>query len=366
MVNSVCDLGATGKVSGWTDENRLACAAMDPHNQVMASRILFFGGSSDERLVSVASAQNLAAQFLFDELWFFHAGGAIAKTTLDELRSHNRPFQETFRPRPEPFAQSLSEASEKLKGCTIFLGFHGDEGEDGKIQAWLEERKIPFTGSGSKASALCFDKKLAKAGLAGLVPTATGIEVTADSLDKLNQFYQEHRQIVVKPVASGSSFGLFIVTDDVSYQKAVQGVRDLPYGRFLAETFLEGRELTVGYWDGHGALPASEVIMNRGRSFDYEGKYLGKGSTEITPASVSAAEMKQAQELAEKCHRALGCYGYSRTDMMLTKNGPVFIETNTLPGMTRASFYPQQLEAAKLDIRRFIETQLELAKHRYE
>lgn len=332
----------------------------------MAANILFFGGNSDERLVSVASAQNFSTQFPFDELWFFHRSGEISLTTAEELRAHQRPFEEAFGPKSKPIANSLAEAVDRLSGQTVFLGFHGDEGEDGRIQRFLEERKIAFTGSGSKASADCFDKKIAKNIVSKTVATAASIEVTSASVDKLIQFYKQHRRIVVKPVASGSSFGLFIVSDDASLERAVEGVQNLSYGRFLAEVFLEGRELTVGVWDGRGALPASEVIMNQGRSFDYEGKYLGKGSTEVTPANISPDEMKLAKDLALECHRALGCFGYSRTDMMLTKSGPVFLETNTLPGMTRASFFPQQLAAASLNFRDFVESQLKMARQRYD
>ena len=112
------------------------------------------------------------------------------------------------------------------------------------------------------------------------------------------------------------------------------------------------------------ALCPSEVLLVQGANFDYEGKYLGIGSKEITPAEVTETEKKQCQELALKCHKAFNCYGYSRTDMILTPQGPVFLETNTLPGMTKASFFPQQLEAERIPFQQFIDDQLVMAQQR--
>lgn len=333
--------------------------------------VLLFGGNSDERLVSVASSQNLSKQYTFEQLWYFHRDGSISLATLEEIQRHEKPFVSEFTPQAPAFAQSLQAALPKLIGKSVFLGFHGTEGEDGQIQALLETNGIPFTGSGSKSSALCFDKLIAKDVVARAgVKTAHHllVEASKNPAEVLTAFYKKHGRIVVKPVASGSSFGLFIVTSDEIFRQALNGIESLPYGKFLAEAFVEGRELTVGVWDQpDGAcmpLPPSEVILNAGSSFDYEGKYLGKGSTEVTPAQLEPAQKAQAQELAIKAHRALGCYGYSRTDLILTNEGPVFLETNTLPGMTRASFVPQQLDAAGLKLKDFIQSQLDLATKR--
>jgi D-alanine-D-alanine ligase len=112
------------------------------------------------------------------------------------------------------------------------------------------------------------------------------------------------------------------------------------------------------------ALPVSEVKLEEDAAFDYAGKYLGKGTTEVTPAVLTQAEWEAAQTLAVLAHRAVGCYGYTRTDMILTASGPVFLEINTLPGLTKASFIPQQLAASGRDLTMFLNTQLELARRR--
>jgi D-alanine-D-alanine ligase len=339
----------------------------------MKTSVLLFGGGSDERLVSVASAQNLSMRYAFSELWYVHEHWALTATNVDELKAHERPFEMPFQPKGESFAGAIEEALPRLEGKTVFMGFHGTEGEDGQIQALFEKNGIAFTGSGSDSSRLCFDKILAKetAAKAGIA-TARHIFVDGNEPtqagEELRKFFAQNTKIVVKPVANGSSFGLFIVTSREDLERAIEGIRSLPYGSFMAETFIEGRELTVGVLESRdgsvAALPPSEVVLNSGRTFDYAGKYLGRGTTEITPADLNPRDWQSAQELAVKAHQALGCSGYTRTDMILTSAGPIYLETNTLPGLSRASFIPQQLEVAKIAVSDFIETQLDLAQKR--
>lgn len=340
----------------------------------MRPAVLIFGGVSDERLVSVATAQNLAATYPFQELWFIHADGSgISQTTLEELIRHERPFEVPFKPQGEKFAQSIIEALPLLKQKTVFIGLHGTESEDGTLQALLERERIPFTGSSSESSRRCFDKKEAKR-----IVHKRGLRVAPELELKredgsalkglLEDFLQTHGKVVIKPVASGSSFGLHILnrTDDV--QGVVDAILNSNYDRYLAEAFIAGRELTVGVLDSIGgrteALPCSETVLLGEGKFDYAGKYLGRGTREITPADLTPEEAQAAQKMAVDAHIALGCYGYTRTDMILTESGPVYLETNTLPGLTKASFIPQQLEAQGIKVRDFIEDQLKLAEKR--
>jgi D-alanine-D-alanine ligase len=370
----------------------------------MTQAILLFGGRSDERLVSVASAQNLASNYPFAELWFLHDSGEITLTNVEELSAHQRAFETPFAPLSTPFAPSIQAALDRLQGKTVFIGLHGTEGEDGTLQKLFEDHHIAFTGSGSLSSRNCFDKRLAKqivrsAGVAvaedlefSVSPTpshanhsgadahfatkdltskdshhnkATNKDLIQNDLSALlSRFFDKYGRIVVKPRESGSSFGLHIIHHREQITAAVSAIISGPYRNYLAEAFIEGRELTVGVMEENGelrALPASEVVLAPDRCFDYQGKYLGRGTTEITPADLSDQERRQAGLLATRAHEALSCFGYSRTDMILTKDGPIFLETNTLPGMTRASFIPQQLHAAGWDLRSFIDLQLSLA-----
>jgi D-alanine-D-alanine ligase len=112
-------------------------------------------------------------------------------------------------------------------------------------------------------------------------------------------------------------------------------------------------------------LPPSEVILDRDAHFDYQGKYLGVGNREVTPAEVTVYEASAAQALSLLAHSALGCFGYTRTDMILTQKGLYYLETNTLPGMTKASFIPQQLRAAGISLESFVRGQVALARLRY-
>jgi D-alanine-D-alanine ligase len=340
--------------------------------------ILLFGGSSEERLVSVASAQNLTKNYEFSECWFIHQDGRLTRVTRDELLAHQRAFEVPFKPRESAFCNSIRQALPALKGKVVFLALHGTEGEDGKLQASLETEKIAFTGSGSESSRNCFDKLKAKRiVLENQIRTAPQIQIKKDHGPKmtaeLSAFAQQHKKIVIKPVESGSSIGLHIVETQPQLEKAVADILKSPYSIYMAEKFISGRELTVGVLQAQDlgappvALPASEVVLSAGRNFDYKGKYLGEGTTEITPAELTPQELSLAQALAIAAHKALGCYGYSRTDMILTPDGnPVFLETNTLPGLSKASFVPQQLAVIHVPIQSFVADQLDLAKRRYK
>jgi D-alanine-D-alanine ligase len=339
----------------------------------MSRVVIVFGGSSSERLVSVASAQNVSAHLPGAELWFWSAQGSVFEIDSDALAAHQRPFELELVPEHPARWPSLPRALDEAgRGAVFFLALHGGEGENGVTQALFEARDLAFTGSSSEASAAAFDKAVAKALASArgarvadaitLEPAPT--EVLAASLRTL---LSRGAHWVLKPQADGSSHGLIHLTSPALVDAAVATISALriPY---LAEAFVEGRELTVGVVEDErgvvSALPVSEVRVTSGRAFDYQGKYLGHGTVEITPAELDEADSRAAQELAVLTHRAVGCFGYSRTDMILTAKGPVLLEINTLPGMTRASFIPQQLAAAGRSLESFLASQLSLAERR--
>jgi D-alanine-D-alanine ligase len=337
----------------------------------MKDSVLLFGGNSEERLVSVASAQNLARHFQFGEIWFLHKNGPLSKISQGELLGHADAFQTEFKTSQPSFASDMKSALPHLKDKAVFLALHGTEGEDGVLQALFESAQVAFTGSGSESSRKAFVKTVAKEIVSAhgvqLAPELV-VESGADAASSLTAFFRTHGKVVLKPLANGSSIGLHIITDDASLAKAIAAISSENYGPYLAEKFIEGRELTVGVChDGTKliALPPSEIILQKGHSFDYQGKYLGRGTIEVTPAEIGAHEIQAAQTLALAGHKALGCYGYSRTDMMMTTNGMVFLETNTLPGLSKMSFVPQQLVVAGTPFKDFIEMQLTLSSKRY-
>ena len=333
--------------------------------------ILLFGGSSGERHVSVASAQNILATLPASAAWFIAPDGAVSEVTPAEVAAHARPFEVQFVPSVKPFAATMDEAVKRVAGRAIFICMHGDEGEDGTLQRLFEENAIAFTGSGSAASKACFDKVEAKQIVAAKgVPVAEQLILDTKSVDPLKKtlqdFIAKHGKIVVKPMASGSSVGLHILDASGDVDTAAKAVVASGIG-YMAEQFLVGREITVGVAEIGGTLApiaCSEVLVQKGRAFDYQGKYLGHGITEVTPAELTPAERKACEDVALQVHRGLGCFGYSRSDTILTDKGPVFLETNTLPGMSKSSFVPQQLAHRGVKLADFIREQLELAVKR--
>jgi D-alanine-D-alanine ligase len=329
--------------------------------------VILFGGNSDERLVSVASAQNLAANVPEAKLWFLAQDGSVFEVSHQQLGSHQNAFTEQFRPVISPRHPSLEAALSELKNKVVILALHGTEGEDGSIQKLFEDAGVSYTGTKSNASAKAFDKVVTKE-----IANANGLPLAAElrveryndtELESLNAFFKEHKKIVLKPSSSGSSVGLYIVDTQAALDDSIEKMKKnkIPY---LAEEFITGREITVGVRqraDGSvSALPCSEVRVIQGRQFDYQGKYLGQGVEELTPAPLEASDTKKCQELAIKVHTLMGCRGYTRTDMILTDRGPVLLEINTLPGLSKASFIPQQLAANGEKLRDFFLEQINL------
>ena len=339
----------------------------------MRDLVVLFGGPSRERKVSVASAQNVASVLEQAEAWFWAPGGAIQRVERAALLSHARPFEEEFVPAGAAAYGSLQEALDdpRSQALTFILALHGTGGEDGAAQKLFEERRIAFTGPGAAASAKAFDKEWAKQLAAAVgVPVAESVHLPrgdqATVGSALLGFLARHEHIVAKPVAGGSSVGLHLVGSVADAQRAATAIA-ASGEEYLAEAFVSGTELTVGIVDdgrGTRALPASEVRVEAGRAFDYEGKYLGKGTREITPAEVPPEVSQAAQRIALAVHKALGCEGYSRTDVICGPKGVVFLEINTLPGLTGMSFIPQQLAAEGTPMLAFLEEQISLARRR--
>ena len=323
--------------------------------------IVLFGGLSDERHVSVASAQNVLRTLPQALAWFQAPNGQVHDVSAADVLAHQRPFELDFVPARPAIFPDLDQALDTLpvEDPLFLLAFHGGAGEDGTVQRMLEKRGIPFTGSGSEASGVAFDKDRAKERVRGRVRVAESRiarndeELRAAADDLLSR----HERIVLKPVAGGSSRGLYFVGRG---QELPRGLR-FPY---ILEQFIRGRELTVGVIDHQGeaiALPVIEIEVDPDRTFDYEGKYLGAGTREICPANIPDELAREAQATALAAHEALGCEGYSRTDVIAGEDGIYYLETNTLPGLTTTSLVPQQLQTHGIAFREFLERQVELA-----
>ncbi len=330
--------------------------------------VILFGGSSEERLVSVASAQNIATVIPEATLWFWTKEGKVHEVSQGELAGHAEAFTKEFSSKTAAISPSLETALPGLKNKTIIIALHGTEGEDGTLQKTLEKMNIAFTGTGGIASEKAFNKILTKK-IAKENGLSVAGELVVDDLEpatvkRLGEFLSQHKKIVLKPLANGSSVGLHIISSDDDLAKALPAIRKSGYLPYVSEPFVTGREITVGVReDAHNKLsplPCSEVRVLQGRNFDYQGKYLGSGVEELTPAPLTKEESEACQNLALKLHAAMGCKGYSRTDMILTEKGPVLLEINTLPGLSKASFIPQQLKVAGISVRDFFLEQINL------
>ncbi len=319
---------------------------------------VLFGGSNKERLVSVASAQALHHALPEADLWFWNLRDEIIDVRSETLRDHARPFEDEFIPGGSgaPLERALDRA--RAEGRVLVLGLHGGRAENGELQAMCELRGIPFTGSGSAASHLAFDKVAAKRFVASAgVPTPAHIP-----LQNIDRALAEHGRLVAKPACDGSSYGLIFVNaprDIVTVREAAK-TED-----YVIEPFVSGVEATCGvleHSDGSViALPPVEIVPAEG-AFDYAAKYLAKTTQEICPGRFAPEIASQIMDHSLRAHRALSCRGYSRTDFIVTGKGPVYLETNTLPGLTAASLYPKALHAQGIGFADFLRDQIVLAQ----
>jgi D-alanine-D-alanine ligase len=325
---------------------------------------ILFGGTNKERLVSVASAQALHEALPEADLWFWDADDSVHDTSGKALLAHVRPFEDPFKPDGPRVGRSIEEALDQAKadGRLLVLGLHGGRAENGELQAMCENRGIPFTGSGSTASHLAFDKVAAKrfAAIAGVKPPA-GI-----ALADIDAAFDEYGKLIAKPQRDGSSYGLIFVN---SAQDLVAVRNAARHEDYVIEPFITGTEATCGVLEQADgtviALPPIEIIpADGGFGFDYRAKYLAKATQEICPGRFAPETTAAIMDQALRAHRGLSCRGYSRSDFIISANGPVYLETNTLPGLTRASLLPKALKAQGIDFVDFLHQQIELAKAR--
>ena len=231
-------------------------------------------------------------------------------------------------------------AAEKVE--VAFIALHGRYGEDGCVQGLLECMFIPYTGSGVMASSLGMDKVFAKqVFIAHGIPTPpyrafrSGDEARA-AVDSL----PFGLPVVVKPSREGSSVGVHICKTRDEYLAAVEDASKLA-GSILVEQYIKGREVQGGVLENE-ALGVIEVVAAR-EFYDYEAKYQSGGTTQyLFPAPLTPDQYERVNQVCLAAHRALECSGGSRSDVILTPAGEVFLlEINTLPGMTESSLLPK-------------------------
>lgn len=246
-----------------------------------------------------------------------------------------------------------TETGAELDGVHLdvaFIALHGRFGEDGTLQRLLQERKIPYTGSGPQASRAAMDKveskRLFKANAVETPPHR--VIARGDSVALLEQCARAlGYPVVMKPRAEGSSVGVTVHQDRATLlDGAVECFRHDAIG--LMEKFIRGRELTVGVLDGQ-ALPVIEM-RPKGGFFDYNAKYQDPDTLYFVDPPIGDLDKRRVQKAALEAHRALGCEGMSRVDVILTPFCAVHVlEVNTIPGLTERSLLPKAARAAGWD-----------------
>ena len=301
------------------------------------------GGFSDEREVSLASGGNVVKGLL-------EAGyGAV----------------ELVDPADPKFIERMASEAYDV----AFIALHGKGGEDGMTQHVLEFLGVPYTASSPLASGIAMDKDLSKLlyRRAGL-PVAPSVTFGKKDMPRIEEIVEVvGPQSFVKPVVNGSSYGISLVKDPSELSAAIELAFE--HGeKVMVEKRVFGVECSVaavGDGDTLRALPVVEILMPQQSEFyDLEVKYADPSDIHRIPANLPAEVYAQVQEIACRAHEALGLYGISRTDVIVTEDGPIILETNNIPGMTQESLVPDEARHAGIEFCDLCAELVELALER--
>lgn len=276
----------------------------------------------------------------------------------EKIRENDSIVEETKKNRKEFFGENLIDICKQAD--IAFLALHGENGENGKVQASFDLLGIKYTGSGYLGSALAMDKGLTKNLLMyNDIPTPNGYIVRKESTDYKFDNSEFSYPCVVKPTCGGSSVGVSMANNDDEYKAALMEAFKYE-DEILVEECIKGREFSVGIM-GDEALPIIEIIPKEG-FYDYENKYLEGRTLEVCPAELDADNTKKMQEWALKVSKVLRLRAYCRIDFILTEDGKHYcLEANTLPGMTATSLIPQEAAAAGIDFPTLCEKLIEIS-----
>lgn len=249
----------------------------------------------------------------------------------------------------------------------VFLALHGENGENGRIQAVFDLMGIRYTGTDYVSSALAMDKALSKElFLLNDVPTPEGFSVSVK--DALNTGKASDREPVypgvVKVCCGGSSVGVYMVNDRAEYEAAVKDAARYD-SSLVVERCIKGREFSVGVIDGR-ALPVIEIAPLQG-FYDYKNKYQAGSTVETCPADISESAREKMQRAAEKVWQVLRLKAYARMDFMMDVEENIYcLEANTLPGMTPTSLLPQEAAAEGTSFEELCEKLLQVSMAKYD
>jgi len=329
---------------------------------------VLMGGQSHEHSISLKTGQ--AVVQALSSLPFRVIPVIIQLDGSWEIRIHDD------NPELHPASQGIA-AMAKHHVDVAFIALHGPFGEDGKIQGALDTAGIPYTGSGVTASALAMNKSYAKS-----VLREAGVPVANEQILARSQWpepsEEAHRLVeenaileklglplFVKPVQAGSSVGASPVEERSELLSAIDAALAVDT-LAMVEPLLHGREMTVAVLENRKsgaleALPVIEIEVIGHRFFDFESKYTPGHNREICPAPIDDELAKTLSDLAIAAHQALGCSGVSRSDFIITEQGPIMMELNSLPGLTEESLVPKACNTAGIPFPSLITRLLEVA-----
>ena len=246
----------------------------------------------------------------------------------------------------------------------VFMALHGENGENGKIQAAFDLFGIKYTGTDYLSSALAMDKGMAKQlFIAGGIPTPQGISTKKENRKDSAKELGLKLPCVVKPCCGGSSIGVTIVRTEDEFKSALDEAFKWE-DNLIIEEYVEGREFSIGVID-YKALPVIEIAPIQG-FYDYKNKYKAGSTKETCPANIPEDIASQMQFWAEKCCQAAGVTTYARVDELLDKNNNIFcLEINTLPGMTPTSLIPQEAAVLGMDYPTLCEELIRVSQKKY-
>lgn len=341
--------------------------------------VVLAGGTSTEREISIVSGTGICKALRqkghqavlmdifcgdekvdwenpFPEEYDVDAASAYMSSFNPELENMKKERRNFFGPN----VLALCEQAD-----IVFLGLHGANGEDGKVQAAFDLMGIKYTGAGYLSSALAMDKGITKQMfLMHDVPTPKGTSMKkAHAVRDVKELGMEF-PVVVKTCCGGSSVGVYIAADQAEYEKALEDAYSYE-DEVVIEEYIKGREFSVAVVDGR-AYPVIEIAPLQG-FYDYKNKYQPGSTIETCPAELSVELTEKMQRYAEAGARALGLEGYCRLDFMMKENGDMYcLEANTLPGMTPTSLIPQEAQVLGIDYPSLCELLIEVSMKKYK
>lgn len=335
------------------------------------------GGLSNERDVSITSGSCVARalrekghKVVLLDLYYGYSGKYMDPAELFEREQEDLRY--SVREETPDIEKMIADGDGSRIGKNVieicraadisFLALHGEDGENGKVQATFDMFGIRYTGSGYLGSALAMNKELSK-----VLFRHSGIPTPASIvLEKGAESYEDVGfPCVVKPCSGGSSVGTSIVYNRDEYDAALEFAFRFE-ARVLVERYVKGRELTVGVMDGR-AMPVIEIIPKSGW-YDYKNKYQAGLTEELCPAPLSPEDTDRVQRLAERVAEALMIDVYCRADFLMDESdGQLYcLEANTLPGMTPTSLVPQMGAAQGMDFGEVCEKIIAVSMEKYK